>query len=335
MRSKLALLATGGTIASLRSQNGLIPAMHGEEILRLSPRLHEFGDITARDVFTLDSSNIQPEEWQVLAKAVLDALETADGVVITHGTDTMAYTASALSFMLQGIQKPVVLTGSQLPLQYPFSDAPINLEEAFSVAAHAAPGVYIAFHHKVVYGTRAVKMRTLSYDAFDSINAPPVGFFDADGLHMSAPSPVFAAGLPQENMADIDGRVFLLKLMPGTDPEIFNHLIRAGYRGLVMEAFGLGGLHYIRRNLVDSLHAVSKAGILTLVTTQCPYEKADFSIYEVGHGMLTADSLYGAHDMTTEAAVTKLMWVLGDSGRRKPLLTRCVAHEMAAGESAV
>ena len=333
MRSKLALLATGGTIASSRSQNGLIPALRGEEILQLSPRLLEFGDITARDVFSLDSSNIQPEEWQTLAKAVTEALETADGVVITHGTDTMAYTASALSFMLMGIRKPVVLTGSQLPLQFPFSDAPVNLEEAFHVAAHAAPGVYIVFHHKVIYGTRAVKMRTLSYDAFDSINAPPIGYFDADGLHMSAPESLFTAELPQENMMDIDSRVFVLKLMPGTDPEIFNHLIRAQYKGLVMEAFGLGGLHYIRRNLVDSLRAVSKAGILTLVTTQCPYEKADFSIYEVGRGILNADRVYGAHDMTTEAAVTKLMWVLGDAERRRPLLTKCIAHEMASGDS--
>ena len=335
MRPKITLLATGGTIASMRSSNGLIPAMHGEEILRLSPRLSEVADITAHDVFTLDSSNIQPEEWQILAKAVRKAAQEADGVVITHGTDTMAYTASALSFMLQGLNKPVVLTGSQLPLQYPFSDAPINLEEAFSVASHAAPGVYISFHHKVIYGTRAVKMRTLSYDAFDSINAPPVGFFDADGLHMSPQRPISPPSLPLATMADIDPRVFLLKLMPGTDPEIFDHLIDAGYQGLVMEAFGLGGLHYIRRNLVDSLQRLSKEGILTLVTTQCVYEKADFSIYEVGHDVLDSRNIHGAHDMTTEAAVTKLMWVLGDRARRKKLITKCLCHEMVSEEESI
>ena len=328
MRPKITLLATGGTIASLRSANGLIPAMHGEEILRLSPRLTEFADITAQDVFTLDSSNIQPEEWQLLAKAIRKAAQEADGVVITHGTDTMAYTASALSFMLQGLNKPVVLTGSQLPLQYPFSDAPINLEEAFSVAAHAAPGVYISFHHKVIYGTRAVKMRTLSYDAFDSINAPPVGYFDADGLHLSRQIPITPPDLPLDTMADIDPRVFLLKLMPGTDPEIFTHLASAGYQGLVMEAFGLGGLHYIRRNLVDSLKALSAKGIVTLVTTQCVYEKADFSVYEVGHDVPDGRNIHGAHDMTTEAAVTKLMWVLGDRERRMRLITSSLCHEM-------
>lgn len=328
MRPKITLLATGGTIASLRSAHGLIPALRGEEILRLSPRLSEYADITAKDVFTLDSSNIQPEEWQLLAKAAREAAQEADGVVITHGTDTMAYTASALSFMLQGLNKPVVLTGSQLPLQYPFSDAPINLEEAFSVAAHAAPGVYISFHHKIIYGTRAVKMRTLSYDAFDSINAPPVGYFDADGLHLSRQVMIPPPDLPVDTMANIDPRVFLLKLMPGTDPEIFTHLQQAGYQGLVLEAFGLGGLHYIRRNLVDSLKALSAQGIITLVTTQCVYEKADFSIYEVGHDVPDGRNIHGAHDMTTEAAVTKLMWILGDRGRRMNLITRSLCHEM-------
>ena len=328
MRPKIALLATGGTIASMRSAQGLTPAMHAEEILRFSPRLSEYADITATDVFTLDSSNIQPEEWQVLAGAVRTAARNSDCVVITHGTDTMAYTASALSFMLQGLDKPVVITGSQLPLDFPFSDAPINLEEACSVGVHAPPGVYISFHHKVIYGTRAVKMRTVSFDAFDSINAPPVGYFDADGLHLTPQPLMKAPDFPMDTMADIDPRVFLLKLMPGTSPDIFSHLIHSGYRGLVLEAFGLGGLHYLRRNLPDSLRAISEKGILTLVTTQCVYEKADLSVYEVGHDMLNITNIHGAHDMTTEAAVTKLMWVLGDRERRARLLTKSLCHEM-------
>ena len=116
-------------------------------------------------------------------------------------------------------------------------------------------------------------------------------------------------------------------MMPGTDPEIFDHIVRAGYRGLVLEAFGLGGLHYIRRNPLETLRRVSEAGVITLVTTQCLYEKADFTIYEVGRG-LASGGIYGAHDMTTEAAVTKLMWALGDLDARRELLTRCVSHEM-------
>lgn len=330
MRPRISLLATGGTIASMESQHGLIPALTAEAILDACPWLTEGIDVRASDVFMLDSSNIQPEEWELLAKAVREAAKESDGIVITHGTDTLAYSASALSFMLQGLSVPLVFTGSQLPLAHPLSDAPSNLREAFQVALHAQPGVYVAFHHKVLYGTRAVKLRTISFDAFDSINAPAVGYFDADGLHMQAnpiPCEARAKGIPNEEDARIDPRVFLLKLMPGTDPEIFDHIIAAGYKGLVIEAFGLGGVHYIRRNLLDSLDLLAKHQILTLVTTQCLYEKADFSLYEVGRHVLR-QCVYGAQDMTTEAALTKLMWVLGDKEKRLPLLSRCLAHEM-------
>ena len=330
MLPKLALLATGGTIASLQTATGLAPAMRAEDILAACPNLSHQADIWVKDIFSLDSSNIQPEEWQLLAQAVIEAAADCDGIVITHGTDTMAYTASALSFMLQGLSIPVVLTGSQLPIWHPLSDAPSNLMEAFTAAAQAGPGIYVSFHHKIIYGTRAVKMRTLGFDAFESINAPAIGYFDADGLHMNngetCPGRESRTITSADNLT-IDPRVFLLKLMPGTDPEIFRHIQRAGYQGLVIEAFGLGGLHYIRRNLIESLHQLSENNIITFVTTQCLYEKADFSIYEVGRNVLKG-TIYGAHDMTTEAALTKLMWVLGERQARLPLIGQCLAHEM-------
>lgn len=327
MLPRITLLATGGTIASQQTDQGLMPLTTAKGILDFMPNLRDLADLTANDVFMLDSSNIQPEEWQLLASAVLKAAKRSDGIIITHGTDTMAYTASALSFMLQGIGIPVVFTGSQLPLMHPHSDAPGNLREAFAMALSGRAGVYIAFQHKVIHGTRAVKMRTLGFDAFDSINLPPVGTFDADGLHLvQEPPPLAPADLGADPLA-IDARVFLLKMMPGTDPEIFDHILRAGYRGLVLEAFGLGGLHYIRRNLIDKLRSISEAGVITLVTTQCLYEKADFNIYEVGKGFQTP-GIYGASDMTTEAAVTKLMWALGDLPKRQQLLTQCLVYEM-------
>ncbi len=330
MPSRITLLATGGTIASLQTASGLAPAMRAEDLLAACPKLHSLAEITARDVFSLDSSNIQPEEWQELARAILKSAEHCEGIVITHGTDTMAYTASALSFMLQGLSVPVVLTGSQLPLYHPHSDATGNLTEAFMAAAAAPAGVYICFHHKLIYGTRAVKMRTLGFDAFDSINAPAVGYFDAEGLHLQGTERRVeneTPRIPPQEQLSIDPRVFLLKLVPGTDPEIFNHILRTGYQGLVIEAFGLGGLHYIRRNLLESLETLSDQGILTFVTTQCLYEKADFSIYEVGRKVLQSN-IWGAHDMTTEAALTKLMWVLGEKKSRLSLITHCLAHEM-------
>lgn len=324
MQKKFILLATGGTIASVSGENGLRPAISASELLsRIGVPANM--EISCRDVFALDSSNIQPEEWQVLAQAVRAALQEADGVLITHGTDTMAYTAAALSFMLLGENKPVVLTGSQLPIGHPLSDATVNFLEALSVLDRAERGVYVVFHHKVILGTRAVKIRTTGFDAFHSVNAPLFGFIDAEGPHLSPPHRLFP--LPARPDA-IDSRVFLLKLIPGTSTEILDWVAKAGYKGLVIEAFGLGGLHYIRRNLVDQLHAIADQGVITLVTTQCMYEKANFSLYEVGRNVLS-QRVFSARDMTTEAAVAKLMWVLGDEEHRLPLLGHSLCGEMS------
>ena len=325
MHKRFMLLATGGTIASVAGENGLHPGIGARELLSRMP-LPQDTLLEGRDVFALDSSNIQPEEWKILAQAVREALRDYDGVLITHGTDTMAYTAAALSFMLLGAEKPVVLTGSQLPVGHPLSDAPVNFLEALSVLRAAQRGVYIVFHHKVILGSRAVKMRTTAFDAFHSVNAPLFGHIDADGVHLSPPLPLPSAPERPEN---IDSRVFLLKLMPGTSPDILDFVAQAGYRGLVIEAFGLGGLHYIRRNLVDKLHEISKRGVITLVTTQCMYEKADFSLYEVGRHVLS-QHVFSARDMTTEAAVAKLMWVLGDTEKRLPFLQASLCGEMSA-----
>lgn len=330
MKPNIALLATGGTIASMKSDRGLIPGMNAEELLKSSGRISEIANVLPIDVFNLDSSNVQPEEWQLLAQAVRKIASQVDGIVITHGTDTMAYTASALAFMLYDIDKPIVLTGSQLPMNFPFSDAPVNFEEAFSFVCQAKQGVYVVFHHKVIFATRAVKMRTLSYDAFDSINLPPYAIFNAEGLKLSNQMlPSWNNKLNIKNPDSIESKVFLLKLIPGTNPEIFDCLIHSGYKGVVIEAFGLGGIHYMRRNLIDKLNLLSDLNIPALVRTQCPYERSNFSIYEVGHDVIQAKNIFPAHDMTTEAAITKLMWVLGDYESRKDYLKQNLCNEVS------
>ncbi len=302
---KLALLATGGTIACRETPEGLSPALDAGELLR---EIHISGDteIVCRDVFSMDSSNIQPEEWTKLAHACHEAMQDCDGVVVTHGTDTMGYTAAALSYMLLGQKKPVIFTGSQLPMGAPFSDAETNLACAIEAARQGVPGTYVCFYRKLILGTRAVKTHTTSFDAFDSVNRSLCGVIDSEGVHFRQP---LETTEPYCLRPEVDSRVFLLKLIPGTHPDIMDYVLKAGYRGLVIEAFGLGGLHYIRRNLVDKLRMLREHGIRVLVVSQCMYEKADLSIYEVGNQMLKADVISGK-DMTTEAAVTKLMWAL-------------------------
>ena len=302
---KLALLATGGTIACRQTEDGLSPALDAQELLR---EIHKRPDteIVSRDVFSMDSSNIQPEEWTKLAHACDEAMTECDGVVVTHGTDTMGYTAAALSYMLLGQKKPVIFTGSQLPLGAPLSDAETNLACAIEAASHGVPGTYVCFNRKLILGTRAVKTHTTSFDAFDSVNKALAGKIDSEGVHFLRPQVIRDE---YHLRPEVDSRVFLLKLIPGSHPDVMDFVLSAGYRGLVIEAFGLGGLHYIRRNLVDKLRMLRAHGIRVIVVSQCMYEKADLSIYEVGNQMLKADVISGL-DMTTEAAVTKLMWSL-------------------------
>lgn len=311
MPPKITLLATGGTIASLQTPSGLAPAMRAEDLLAACPKLRGLCDITARDVFSLDSSNIQPEEWQILAQAIRDAALSCEGIVITHGTDTMAYTSSALSFMLQNLQKPVVITGSQLPIDHLLTDARNNLYAAFSAVDNDVRGVTIAFDHKIINGCRAVKVRTMGFEAFESVNAPYVGEIYVDGIHLnrfSPPVPKLPTVLKEKMCSD----VFLLKLIPGTNPDIFKMLRNMHYRGIVLETFGAGGMHFLRRNLLPELRLLTEAGISVVACSQCLYESSDFSIYEVGTRLLDV-GVIPAHDMTTEAVVTKLMWALGQT----------------------
>lgn len=302
---RIALLATGGTMACRHTGDGLMPALPAAELTRhVSCRTGV--EVVPRDVFRMDSSNIQPEEWSMLARAVDAAMQDCDGVVVTHGTDTMGYTASALSFMLLGQQKPVILTGSQLPMGAPLSDAETNLSCALEAACQGVPGTYVCFARKLILGCRAVKTRTTSFDAFDSVNRSLSGMIDSEGVHFLRPQRIEDE---YRLRPEVDSHVFLLKLVPGTQPDVLDFVAQAGYRGLVIEAFGMGGLHYIRRNLVEKLHTLRQMGVRVVVVTQCMYEKADLSIYEVGTQLRRADVISGM-DMTTEAAVTKLMWAL-------------------------
>ena len=212
-KPRILLLATGGTIASQPTDEGLAPGLDGAALTAMLPRrtLANY-EVTVRDILHMDSSNIQPEEWQIIARHVYQNRDRFDGIVVTHGTDTMAYTAAILSFMVRGIGIPVVLTGSQLPIDHPLSDGPENLRLALAMAASATPGVFVAFDRKVILGTRAVKTRTTGFDAFESVNWPYVAQVSGGGLNLNPGALPPKAGAECVLKDAISPRVFLMKL---------------------------------------------------------------------------------------------------------------------------
>ena len=327
MKKKILLLTTGGTIASMPGGEGLEP--HRSDVMeRELEQLRTYYDITVRDVMCLDSSNIRPEEWQTLATSIFENRAGFDGIVVSHGTDTMAYTASAVTFMLPNIDLPVVFTGSQLPLADMLSDGPDNLRTAFAMAASGYPGVFLAFDRKVMLGCRAVKVRASGFSAFESVNARYAAQVSNRGLVVDSrilPTPTGAAQLK----SDVSKNVFLLKLTPGLNPAIFDMLAAMGYKGIVIEAFGLGGINVLHKGL-RGIHRAVEDGISVVVTTQCLYDSSDLQVYQVGSRLLELGVIQG-RDMTSEAAMTKLMWAIGqgmDQAQIEHLFAQNLAGEV-------
>lgn len=329
---KILLLTTGGTIASRNGANGLQPVLNAGELLGAFTYDALRFDITAVSVLDMDSSNIQPEEWQIIARKIEREYRNYDGFIITHGTDTMAYTASALSYMLRNLTKSVVLTGSQIPIGQDISDAQANLTTALWAVEADIWGVSVAFNRRVIRGTRAVKVSTMSFDAFQSVNAPYMAQITAEGMRVADDGRRYVVpGEPFTVVPELFSKVFLLKVIPGTQPDLIESLPALGYKSLVIEAFGAGGIHYLHRNLLRSLERLIGNGILVVICSQCLYDCSDLTLYEVGRQLLEI-GVVPALDMTTEAIVTKLMWIWGQTNEyreAKELFCRNFAGEMS------
>ena len=310
---KILLLATGGTIACKPTSRGVLtPAISAEELLQFVPELAGLCRIDTMQLYDLDSTNIGPEHWCGMAKAIQDHYHAYDGFVIAHGTDTMAYTAAALSYMIQNPDKPIVLTGSQKSIYNRDTDARNNLLHAFAYAvSEGAWGVQIVFNNLVILGTRARKVRSKSLNAFSSIDYPETAVFRDDRLIRFLPAPEHQP--PVQFAAGMDPAVFVLRLVPGMGAQIFEAL-KPFYHAVVIEGFGVGGLPGGEKgSLLQAVRDWLASGRLAVFSTQVQHEGSDLSVYEVGRIARDLPGALEARDMTPEAVVTKLMWVLAQT----------------------
>ena len=326
---KILMLGTGGTIASEMSPDGLTPELGPQQLLRYVPAVSALCEVDCLSLFSIDSTNITPAHWVRIVRTLRERYDDYDGFVISHGTDTMAYTAAALSYLAQGARKPIVLTGAQKPINYDSTDSKLNLIDAFTCAcSERIHGVCIVFSGRVILGTRARKTCSKSFAAFSSINYPELAQLH-DHRMMSYIEPDY---LPAPRFFEtLDEKVGLVKMIPGTDPELLDFLLQRK-DALVVECFGVGGLpSYDDDRLFETVRRHTDAGRFLVMTTQVQNEGSDLSVYEVGHRLKSNRRVLEAYDMTSEAALAKIMWILGqtrDADEVAHLFYTPVAHDI-------
>lgn len=307
---KILLLATGGTIATKHTENGLIPQLTSQELLSCIPEIAHLCQVDAIQLFNLDSTNLNPAHWISIAQAIQKQYDSYDGFVVTHGTDTMAYTAAALNYLIQGADKPIVFTGAQQSIGSRETDARRNLYDALLYASSdCAWGITIVFDGQVILGTRAKKMRSKSYNAFASIGFPEIALIRDRKVYPLLPRPAFPSA-PSFTPA-LNPNIFVLKLIPGIRSDIFK-LLQPEYDALILEGFGVGGVpYYANEDFALAVGQWVSTGKPLIMTTQVIYEGSDMGVYEVGHRIKSQYGVIEAYDMTLEAVVTKTMWLLG------------------------
>ncbi|MEX2601957.1 MAG: asparaginase [Balneolaceae bacterium] len=311
---KINLIQTGGTIAMQEGREGA--GLDRERWLDLLnreiPELSGIAELTIDPLFFLDSSDLQSEHWSTLAGHIQNRSESFDGFVILHGTDTMAYTASALSFLLCGLMKPVIFTGSQVPMSQRRSDARRNLVNAVELATLPIPEVAICFNDQLFRGNRTTKMSIGDFDAFASPNHPPLAEV---GVEITIANVIRPEGPPVELRPEFNDQIFLLKLHPNLDPVLLSALPMDQLRGVILEAFGSGNFPMKGKyNLLPYIQSCREAGVDVVITSQAPYDAVDLTLYESGRAALDLGAV-SAGDMTTEAVITKSMILYGNGYR--------------------
>ena len=314
-RRRVLVAHTGGTIGMARSGDGWAPSPgHLSKLLAEIPELQapEMPEVTVREVEgLLDSADMSPRHWLRIAREIGRWVDDYDGFVILHGTDTMAYTTSALAFMLEGLSKPVVVTGSQIPLQQTRTDARANLIGALHIAAEfAVPEVCLFFGQRLLRGCRAVKVNAVGFEAFDSPNFPPLG---RAGVDIRIEERLVRPAPPEGTRLHVQGFgepvVGALRLFPGIPAKVLRNILRPPLQGLVLEAFGVGNGPAGDREFIAALEEGARRDVVIVDCSQCLRGRVDLERYATGRKLRDAGVISG-FDMTAEAALAKLFYLL-------------------------
>jgi glutamyl-tRNA(Gln) amidotransferase subunit D len=338
---KVTIISTGGTIASRVDYRtgGVRPALSASDLYSVVPELSEVARVDAEILFSVFSENITCKHWAEMAQSIAKYIEKGeDGVVIAHGTDTMGYTAAALSFALQELPVPVILVGSQRSADRPSSDAATNLTGAVTAAAKAPfAEVALAMHatssDKTIIlhrGTKVRKCHTSRRDTFKSVNVEPLAKVENGNAIMLTQD--YRRRDKSRKLAlkpDFEEKVALLKFHPSFNPEIIDHLMGKGFMGIVLEGTGLGHISHL---CIASVRKAIEKNVVVAMTSQCIWGRVDMNVYNTGRDLLNA-GVIPLEDMLSETALVKLMWALGQTKspeEAKKLLTTDIAGEISA-----
>ncbi len=337
---KVTIISTGGTIASrVDYRTGAVrSALTANDLYSVVPELSDIAQINARILFSIFSENINPKHWTEIALTVKEELDRGcDGIVIAHGTDTMGYTAAALSFALHNLPVPVVLVGSQRSADRPSSDAATNLIGAVTAAASAPfAEVVLAFHETpsdntiaLHRGTKVRKCHTSRRDTFKSVNATPIAQIRDSDLGMLTEEYYHRDHKRDLKIdAKFDERVALLKFYPGMSQDSLSFYVDKGFKGLILEGTGLG---HVSSNLFDSIDRGCQNGIVVCMTSQCIWGRVNMNVYDTGRDLQSL-GVVPLEDMLPETALVKLMWVLGqtnDCQKAREMMITSIAGEIS------
>jgi glutamyl-tRNA(Gln) amidotransferase subunit D len=338
---KISFIGTGGTILSkIDYKTGAVkPSFNVEDLIKLVEEYREDLKINMIELFKIFSEDMTVHHWEQLSETIYNEFKNgSQGIIVAHGTDTLGYTAAALSFSLQNLSHPIVLVGAQRSLDRPSSDAALNLKHSLFFSYRSKySGVYVVMHSTIsdnychaYRGTRVRKMHTSARDAFKSINAYPVAkifdneiiYIDTEGLLERDPNRAI------QIYNKFEEKVFPLKVFPSMNDEIIYFLIERGYKGILIEGTGLGHVPF---KIIEAIKYAIEKGLLVAMSSQCLYGRVNMHVYEKGRLLLKA-GVIGAEDMFPETALVKMMWSLGnakDLESAKELFLKNIAGEIS------